>query len=260
MKKKTPETTYYFVDESGDPTFFDRYKRCIVGKQGCSPILLLGMLKTTNPIPLRQALLDLQSTIVHDDFYKGIPSLYKTQDAFHAKDDIPEIRERVFRLLATLEFKAEFIVARKVLNIFTTRHKARGDIFYDNLITKLFENKLHLHENNIIYFATRGNKTRQQPLEEAIQKAKGTFETKWNTKIDTKIDIIAQQPKGEPCLQIIDYMNWAVYRAYTKREDRFIRFLRDKVSFLLDIYDFDTYPHNYYSQKNPFDIKKISPL
>jgi hypothetical protein len=34
-------TQYFFVDESGDPTFYDEDGNLIVGQEGCAPILLL---------------------------------------------------------------------------------------------------------------------------------------------------------------------------------------------------------------------------
>lgn len=50
MKKVINETNYFFVDESGDPTFYDRYGRLIINnKEGVSPILILGFVKTANP-------------------------------------------------------------------------------------------------------------------------------------------------------------------------------------------------------------------
>ena len=41
---------------------------------------------------------------------------------------------------------------------------------------------------------------------------------------------------------------------------RYYDFVKDKVSFICDIYDFDKYPKNFYGKSNPFDIKKVSPL
>jgi hypothetical protein len=37
----TKNKTYFFVDESGDPTFFNKKGECILDK-GASPILVLG--------------------------------------------------------------------------------------------------------------------------------------------------------------------------------------------------------------------------
>lgn len=257
------KTDYFFVDEAGDPTFFNRFGKNIVGTEGCSKILLLGFIRTNEPEILRKEILKLNDEIVNDPFYAGVPSLVKTKTSFHAKDDIPEIREKVFRKIASLDFKAEFFVARKIESVFTGKHKGRENLFYDDLISKLFENKLHKTEKSIIYFATRGNKTRQKPLEDAIGRAALTFEKKWGIKINGQIEILPQSPVGEPCLQIVDYMNWAVQRAFVRGEERFYRLVEEKVSYLVDVYDFKKYKENYgnfYSRKNKLDITKISPL
>src|SRR5690242_6465366 len=108
MKAPKTGSNWFFVDESGDPTFYDGKGNLIVGQEGCSPILLLGFVETQDPSALRKALLELQQTIVNDPYFEGVPSLSKTRIAFHAKDDLPEIRFQVYKLLATLDFKAQF--------------------------------------------------------------------------------------------------------------------------------------------------------
>jgi hypothetical protein len=97
MKAAETSHTWFFVDESGDPTFYDRHGNLIVGQTGCSPILLLGFVETQNPKPIRQALLELQQDILHDPYFQGVPSLRKTAVAFHAKDDTPEVRYLVYK-------------------------------------------------------------------------------------------------------------------------------------------------------------------
>ncbi len=133
-------------------------------------------------------------------------------------------------------------------------------MFYDDLVTKLFQNQLHTAYENLIYFAVRGNRVRQQPFEEAIRTAVFSFEEKKKIKIDTEIKIFPQRPVGEPCLQVVDYMLWAVQRAYNQNDMRYVNFVKEKISLIVDIYDFDKYPNNYYNKRNTFDIKKISPL
>lgn len=260
VKKAERELTYYFVDESGDPIFYDKHGRYIVGQDGCSKILLVGFIRTTDPKPIRQALTQLNTQIAQDTYLKGIPSLERTLRHFHAKDDSPEIRERVFKTIVNLDFKAEFIVARKIEAIFVKRHNKRENIFYDDLLAKLFENKLHTSHENKIYYAVRGNRIRQEPISSAIQTAILTFEKKWNTKVASAIEVQAQTLTGEPCLQVIDYMNWAVQRAFIKGDMRYFNFVKDKVSYLVDLYDADNYPKNFYNNRNPFDVTKISPL
>lgn len=260
MQSKTNNKLYFFVDESGDPYFYNRKGDFIVKKEGCSKILLLGFIKTEDPQLLREKLEEVKENIKDDKYLEKIPSFKKSLNEFHAKDDCPEIRERVFKAIIELPFKAEFVVARKIEKVFANRHKKKPNIFYDDLITKLFENQLHKSEHNIIYFAVRSNRARQAPLEEAINSAILAFESKWKAKINSNIEIYPQRPIGEPCLQIIDYISWAVQRAFTKQETRYLDFAKDKISLIVDLYDFKNYPKNYYNRKNPFDINKISPL
>ena len=78
--------------------------------------------------------------------------------------------------------------------------------------------------------------------------------------IETNTKIFIQIPSEEPCLQIIDYMNWALQRAFVKKEQRYLNFVKDKISFICDIYDFEKYPNNFYNKRNLFDTNKISPL
>lgn len=260
MKKIQPGQTYFFVDESGDPVFYDRKGNLIVGQSGCSPILILGFIETQSPKQLRQGILTLQKEIIGDTYFQNVPSLRKTAVAFHAKDDLPEIRYRVFKLLAGLDFKAQFVVARKIERVFRNSFEASEAAFYDHLVSLLFENVLHRYQENHIYFAKRGSRDRQLPLTQAIQKGIQHFEEKWSHSITSKFKVQAQTPNGEPCLSVIDYMCWAVYRAFTRGQMRYYKTVEDKVSLLVDLYDTKNYPLNWYHQKNPFGIKKITPL
>ena len=96
----------FFVDESGDPTFFDRFGTLIVGQPGCSPILILGFVETCEPGQIRQELARLHQEIAADKYLEGIPSIEKTNIAFHAKDDVAEVRQAVYKCLAGMDFKA----------------------------------------------------------------------------------------------------------------------------------------------------------
>ncbi len=113
MKEPEDRTLWYFVDEAGDPTFFNRRGENIVGTPGCSSILLLGFVALADPKPARKALAELREELTGDQYLSAIPSMKKTARAFHAKDDCPEVRQAVFRLIETFDLEAQFIVARK---------------------------------------------------------------------------------------------------------------------------------------------------
>ena len=63
MKKQKDSIHYFFVDESGDPTFYDRYGKLIVGTEGVSKLLILGFIKTNDPKPIRHVLLNLKNNL-----------------------------------------------------------------------------------------------------------------------------------------------------------------------------------------------------
>lgn len=260
MKETEQKTVWYFVDEAGDPSFYDRQGNVIIGQEGCSKVLILGFLQSEQPAQIRTALQVTQQTLANDPYLQGIPSLKKSLRAFHAKDDVPEVRQAVFKTLNKLEFKCQFIVARKKEDTFRRTFRGKESAFYDHLVTLLFRNVLHRASDNRIYFSTRGSRKRQQPLREAIEKGVKAFEAKWQTKIESVVKVQAQSPVGEPCLQAIDYTCWAIYRAYTKGDMRFFNVLADKVPFIWDLYDVAKYPANIYDKENPFDVKKLSPL
>lgn len=150
-------------------------------------------------------------------------------------------------------------MARKRLDVFTKRHQKNENIFYNEIITRLLENKLHKSDCSI-YFSKRGNQLKQVHLDNAIRSAILNFEGKTDKKVGTETKIYIQVHTDEPCLQVVDYMNWAVYRAFTKKESRYVSFLEEKVSLIFDIYDVKKYPKNYYNKSNHFSINKISPL
>lgn len=240
---------YFFIDESGDPTFYNKKGECIVGREGCSRILLLGFIKTEDPEHIRRELTSLRKEIIGDEYLKDIPSINKSMISFHAKDDCPEVRERVYKTIKELNFKAQFVVTRK----------KDENIFYNEVITRLLENKIH-QNNNVIYFSKRGNRNKQKLLEQAVQLAMINFESKHKMKVETDSKIYVQVPTAEVCLEVIDYMNWAVQRAFIMRDVRYFNFLKDRISFIWDIYDFENYPKNYYNRRNQFNVNKISPL
>ncbi len=260
MKKTVEKTGYFFVDESGDTTFYDKTGNFIVNTAGCSPILIMGFVSCEDPQIIRGKLKELRNQLINDPYLQGINSMEKTKIAFHAKDDCSEVRQAVFKLLSVMDIKAQIVVARKTVSVFK-KFDGNANKLYDHLITVLFKNKLHTSSDNRIYFATRGNRKRQKPLEEAIQKSRQAFEDKWKTQVKSEIRIFAQTPSDEPCLQVVDYLNWSVYRAYTTGEMRYFNAIRDKISLLVDLYD-TAKPRwgNFYNRRNEFEINKTSPL
>ncbi|MBS1852056.1 MAG: DUF3800 domain-containing protein [Acidobacteria bacterium] len=264
MKEAEEKPRWYFVDEAGDPAFYaKRSKRVIVGEEGCSRTLILGFIRTYDPQQIRSKLAEVRLAVSTDRYLKDIPSVAKSLIHFHAKDDCPEVRKLVFDAIEKMDFHAQVVVARKREQLFRTKYGSSELAFYDDLITKLFKNQLHLSAQNSITFARRGTKARQHALRAAVEKGAEEFRKKFKHETVTKIVVETSQPIQEPALQAADYVNWAVQRAFEKGEMRYFEFLRQKIEVVWDVFDFEKYESGgciYDRKKNPFDIKKASPL
>ena len=160
MTTSEEKINYFFVDEAGDPVFYDRYGDFIVGNEGCSKILILGVVRTGNPKIIRQNLADIRNQIAKDKYFQGIPSLKKSLIAFHATDDCPEIRQLVFKAITAMDIKVKIYVARKIEAVFRKKYHAKENLSYDDLVSRLFEDQLQLAPHDKIYFAVRGTRIR----------------------------------------------------------------------------------------------------
>ncbi|MDE0299415.1 MAG: hypothetical protein OXN17_12350 [Candidatus Poribacteria bacterium] len=98
---------HYFIDEAGDSTLFSAKGKVLIGTEGCSRFFILGLLEVPNPIALQAAMDGLRLRLINDPYFNNVPSMQvkarKTAFAFHAKDDIPEVRRAVYRLLRNME-------------------------------------------------------------------------------------------------------------------------------------------------------------
>ena len=118
MKKQEEITRFFFVDESGDSTFYDARGNLIIGKNskngGCASYLMLGFVQTDDPKLVREKLSNLHKNLCEDPYFsKSKAFLNTTAKLFHATDDPPEIRREVFKLIKDLPIRGEFIFARK---------------------------------------------------------------------------------------------------------------------------------------------------
>jgi hypothetical protein len=107
-------SVHYFVDEADGPTLFNRKGRVIVGDEGCSRYFMLGKLEIDEPEGLSAQLAALRQDLAADPYFKAVPSMQpehrKTALTFHAKDDMPEVRREVYRLLLNAKVRFYAVV------------------------------------------------------------------------------------------------------------------------------------------------------
>ena len=190
---------------------------------------------------LQSALDDLRTDLLADPYFKRVPSMQanqrKTALAFHAKDDIAEVRREVFRVLlqADLRFyaavrdKSALLAYVKQRNEREADYRYKGDELYDTLVEELFRRYHPFADDLNICFAKRGNKARTHAFRSAIERAEARFELDFGTRRSERVHIVASTPVENTGLQAVDYCLWALQRRYERGEDRYLELIWDKV-------------------------------
>jgi hypothetical protein len=256
---------HYFVDEGGDSTLFASKGKVIIGVDGCSNFFMLGLLDVADPDRLGTRLDDLRARLLADPYFKNVPSMQpqagKTALAFHAKDDLPEVRREVFSLLRETEGLRYFAVVTdkwRVLdyvrqqNLRNPAYRYHPNELYDYLTRRLFKNLLHKDGGYEIVFAKRGASDRTAALQAALEKARQRFAQQWGIAANAPIRVISSTPPQHAGLQAADYFTWALQRLYEKGEDRYLNYLWNAVRLVQDIDDKRAAGYGvYYTQKKP---------
>lgn len=283
MSEDSRETLHYFVDEAGDPALFQgRRGKPIMGTAGCSRYFILGKLEVDEPAMLAAKLHALRADMMADPYFAGVesfrPERKRTALAFHAKDDLPEVRRQVFHLLRseqkTLRFHAvvcdKEVLTRKesAKRERETGYRYQPNALYDSLVRSLFSKFHRLADNYALCVARRGHKDRNQAITQALEHAEKDFERSFGFSrggVDAW-RIVVSDPKTETCLQAVDYFLWALQRLYEvrldprtgeplPREDRYLNMLLDQVAEIHDL-DYGLEHGTFFNPQRPLTIEE----
>lgn len=261
-------TDHRFLDESGDTTFYGRGKTMLVGQEGVSRVFSLGMVKLNGDSnAIRRDLRVLAEQVAADSYFTEVPSVRKRVSKgpffFHAKDDVPEIREKMFKFIKGCDLSVQLCCARKEPPRFVTKHNGDEAEFYADVLGHLLKDKLEMGKRLVLNIAHRQNSTGNKNLQRALEKAVGYLtRRKTQAAITTEIVFNVTTPAQEPILWIADYLCWAVQRVLERGEVRHYDFIREKVVQACDLYDKANYTggKNYYGPDRPLTAKnKIGP-
>ena len=264
-----PSIRHYFVDEGGDSNLFSKTGKVLVGTEGCSRFFILGLLDVPDPVALNGRFDELRARLMSDAYFKNVPSMQiderKTALAFHAKDDLPEVRRDVFQILRDTEGLRFFaVVADKlsVLEYVRQRNKRESTYryhpneLYDYLTGRLFKDRLRQHNRYEIIFSKRGKSGRTDSLRRAIEFAPDQLENQSNLPsnmlTDVSSNVSASTLKEHAGLQAVDYFISALQRLYERGKDRYLVYLWQAFGSVHDIDDTRKTDYGiYYTQNRP---------
>ncbi len=270
-QKTETSIRHYFIDEGGDGTLFSRNGKVLVGTPGCSRFFVLGLLEVPDPAALQHTFDDLRAELMNDPYFNNVPSMQadarKTALAFHATNDLPEVRRDVFRLLRAIEDLRFFAVVADKLSVLehvrkqnesNPNYRYHPNELYDYLIQRLFRERLHQSSRYHITFSKRGNSDRSAALHQALQKAQDRFAKQRNIISDATLQVSVATPKEQASLQAVDYFVWALQRLYELGEDRYVTYLWPTFRMVHDIDDRREAGYGvYYTQKKPLNAAAL---
>ena len=227
----------YFVDEAGDTTLFRHGGHAALGLDGVSNFFILGRLEVDDAAALAADLTALRTRLMADPLLNSVPSMQparaKTARFFHAKDDVPEVRVEVFRLLAAHDLRFSAIVKDKRVLLAEVqaamaadpkaRYKPDGHALYDTMMRKLFARIGRHGVHARISFAVRGSKPRTVALRHAVLEVEQHFERDFGFARNASVDVASGYPWDLAGLQACDYYLWALQRFYERGEERFLK-------------------------------------
>jgi hypothetical protein len=82
---------------------------------------------------------------------------------------------------------------------------------YDDLVSRLLRNRLHLAESNAIVIARLGTRDRKKALTAAIGRAQMNFAAKFGARNFGQCDVATEYPHQSGGLQAADYFLWALH-------------------------------------------------
>jgi hypothetical protein len=258
------------VDESGDGVLFDRRGRPLIHRDGWPQYFMVGVLDVEDADALQRDMDALRVRLLADPYFANVPSMKpesgKTAAAFHAKDDVPEVRREMFGLLCRHELRFAAVVKRMpvVLDYVRSRNQTdpnyryHPDELYDFTVRRLFRDRLHTHEAYDIWFARRNKSDRTRMIAASLIHVRDRFCAARNLSTQSQIAVRSANMVDHAGLQAVDYFLWALQRAYERGEDRFIRLLWEKVSVVQDVDDRRLKEYGrYYTEKHPLTAEVL---
>jgi hypothetical protein len=212
----------------------------------------------------------LRGALLEDPYFRGVPSMQpgarKTAVAFHAKDDVAEVRREVFALLQRHELRFFAVVRNKasVVQYVWQRNQAdpgyryRPNELYDYMVRRLFKNLLHKDDAYEVWFSRRGREDRTLALGRALEDARELFYRSWGIRGSAPIAATPRSPAEHAGLQAVDYFLWALQRFYERREDRYVGLLWPAFRLVHDLDDTRQAHYGaYYTQKQPLALAAV---
>jgi hypothetical protein len=147
-------------------------------------------------------------------------------ESFHASEDLQEVRNTVFRVLNTIEFRADVTLAekRRVDEVFHTNHPAFYGWLWGRHIYHVAPHVFEPGDEAMIVAASWGTNRQRKQVRGAFQR-----ELRERLRFQGRWVLAHWRDDTDFALQAADYCTWAVARMYERGDSRAFDQIRSKV-------------------------------
>ena len=202
------ERVYVFADEAGNFDFSL--------KQGATKWFILGSIMTDDP-SIGDRLLALRRELA----WQGVA----LDSTFHATEDLQVVRDEVFRFLSGENFRIDCTLMEKRK---TMPHRQEMERFYKQTWYTHFKyvsrGVARKADELLVVAAWIGTKKRRRAMRIALEDV--VDHCAWWCK---SYQAAFWPAESDPCLQVADYVTWAVQRKYELGDDRSYQLISSKI-------------------------------
>jgi hypothetical protein len=206
---------YIFLDESGD-LGFDFTK-----KKTTKFFVISFMFVKSNQKKLLEKIVK--------KIYGGFTAkeLQNRSSSLHCYKEKPKIRIKLLTMLASKNITIMAIYLNKS-KVYSNLHDEK-QILYNYvtniLLDRIFTKKLIPHEGEKIKLIA----SRRETNKALNENFKSYIERQVHKNHKAKIEVEIKPPHNEKCLQIIDFVSWAIFRKYEHRDDSYINLIKGSI-------------------------------
>lgn len=138
------------------------------------------------------------------------------------------------------------------MNRWNRRYRYNPTELYDDMVGRLFRDRLRKGVEMHIYFAPRSRKPRTEAFLDALRRTRAEFPRRWKIKGEAPVTIQPGTLAQYAGLQAVDYFLWSLQRFYERGEGRFLNLLWPQYRLVMDIDDKREANYGvYYTQGKP---------
>ena len=248
-RSKKINNQWIFIDESGKPEVYSSHGENLVNKKKASRFLILAAVRSENQLEIQQQVTEFRLSLLKDTYLSKIFSSAYALDAFHAQTDYPEVKKKFYEYILNLPIKVDVLVIEKLL-CYDSLKQNPGKM-YGVMSGQLIKNLCHQFENTEIIFSRKDSKLKlRQELETEVERVRLDYlKIHPNLKPNLKLSYFHNPHYSHGGLQVADYISYAVFQVYERRNVKWYQIVKEKVGKIQDICN-----KKYFTRSNPLEL------